>query len=127
LLKYACLDKCRSPMMFVTERWRGVHPAREALRLGAAHGVYCVGCCWSLMLVMFAAGMSSFGGMLVLGVAMGAEKNFPWGGPPFQIVSPQHFNAGSDTLPVLARALQSLGNSADTQDDILEISLIDIH
>jgi predicted metal-binding membrane protein len=31
------------------------------------------------MLVMFAAGMSSFGGMLVLGVAMGAEKNFPWG------------------------------------------------
>ncbi|HLY20614.1 MAG TPA: DUF2182 domain-containing protein [Bryobacteraceae bacterium] len=78
-LKYACLDKCRSPMMFLTERWRGVRPAREALRIGAAHGAYCVGCCWSLMLVMFAAGMSNFGGMLALGAAMGAEKNFSWG------------------------------------------------
>jgi len=78
-LKYACLDKCRSPMMFLTGRWRGVRPAREAFRLGTAHGAYCLGCCWSLMLVMFVAGMGSFAWMLVLGVAMGAEKNFPWG------------------------------------------------
>jgi len=78
-LKYACLDKCRSPWMFLTGRWRGVRPAREAFRLGAAHGVYCLGCCWSLMLVMFVAGMGSLAWMLALGVAMGAEKNFPWG------------------------------------------------
>jgi predicted metal-binding membrane protein len=78
-LKYMCLDKCRSPMMFLTMRWRGVHPGREAWRLGAAHGAYCVGCCWSLMLVMFVAGMGSLAWMLALGVAMGAEKNFPWG------------------------------------------------
>ena len=75
-LKYACLDGCRSPFMFVTTRWKGFHPAREALALGAAHRAYCVGCCWSLMLVMFVAGMGSIAGMLVPGVAMGAEKNF---------------------------------------------------
>jgi predicted metal-binding membrane protein len=78
-LKYACLDKCRSPMMFLMGRWRGIRPAREAFRLGTAHGAYCLGCCWSLMTIMFVAGMGSFAWMLVLGVAMGAEKNFPWG------------------------------------------------
>jgi len=78
-LKYACLDKCRSPMMFLTGHWRGVRPAREAWRLGLAHGAYCLGCCWSLMLVMFVTGMGSLAWMLALAVAMGAEKNFPWG------------------------------------------------
>jgi len=78
-LKYACLEKCRSPLVFLTERWRGSRPAREAWWIGLSHGAYCLGCCWSLMLVMFAVGMGSIAGMLALGVAMGAEKNFPWG------------------------------------------------
>jgi predicted metal-binding membrane protein len=78
-LKYTCLDKCRSPLVFLTERWHGVRPAREAFGIGLSHGAYCLGCCWSLMLVMFAVGMESIGWMLVLGAAMGAEKNFPWG------------------------------------------------
>lgn len=78
-LKYACLDKCRSPLMFLTQRWRGAQPGREAFRIGMAHGAYCLGCCWSLMLIMFIAGMGSLAWMLLLGVAMGAEKNFPWG------------------------------------------------
>lgn len=78
-LKYACLDKCRSPMMFLTARWSGHHPARDALRLGAEHGLYCVGCCWSLMLVMFAVSIGSLAWMLVLGIVMAAEKNLPWG------------------------------------------------
>jgi predicted metal-binding membrane protein len=78
-LKYTCLDKCRSPMLFLSERWRGGRPALEAVRLGLSHGVYCLGCCWSLMLLMFVTGMGSVAGMLALGVAMGAEKNFSWG------------------------------------------------
>ena len=78
-LKYACLDKCRSPLVFLTERWRGVRPAREAWWIGLAHGAYCLGCCWSLMLMMFAVGMGSLAWMLALGAAMGAEKNFAWG------------------------------------------------
>lgn len=72
--KYACLDKCRSPMGFLMGRWRG-----SAFRLGAEHGAFCVGCCWSLMLVMFAVGAGSILWMLALAIVMGAEKNLPWG------------------------------------------------
>jgi predicted metal-binding membrane protein len=72
--KYACLDKCRSPIAFLMGHWKG-----SALRLGAEHGAFCVGCCWSLMLVMFAVGAGSIVWMLILGIVMAAEKNLPWG------------------------------------------------
>lgn len=78
-LKYACLDKCRSPLSFVTEYWRGSHERTQAFRLGVRHGLFCIGCCWSLMLLMFAVGMGNLGWMLVLGAVMAIEKNFPWG------------------------------------------------
>jgi predicted metal-binding membrane protein len=78
-LKYACLDKCRSPMSFLVNHWKGLRPSRDAFRLGANHGVYCVGCCWSLMLVMFAVGQESLVWMLALAVVMAAEKNLPVG------------------------------------------------
>jgi predicted metal-binding membrane protein len=78
-LKYRCLDECRSPLGFVLNRWRGQRPGREALALGVAHGAFCVGCCWSLMLVMFAVGLGSLAWMLVLGALMAVEKNLPIG------------------------------------------------
>jgi predicted metal-binding membrane protein len=78
-LKYRCLDECRSPLGFVLSRWQGERPGREALRLGVAHGAFCVGCCWSLMLVMFAVGLGSIVWMLVLGAVMAVEKNLPIG------------------------------------------------
>ena len=78
-LKYRCLDKCRTPLGFVVERWRGKSPAREALRLGVSHGVFCVGCCWALMLLMFVVGSGSVGWMLALAAIMAAEKNLPGG------------------------------------------------
>ncbi|WP_443103374.1 DUF2182 domain-containing protein [Bordetella sp. H567] len=78
-LKYRCLDKCRAPLGFIMRHWRGGSPARHAFVLGAHHGLYCVGCCWALMLVMFAVGMGSLGWMLVLATAMAIEKNLPWG------------------------------------------------
>ncbi len=78
-LKYACLDKCRSPLSFVTEHWRGFQERAQSLWLGVHHGLFCVGCCWSLMLLMFAVGSSSLGWMLVLGLLMAIEKNVPWG------------------------------------------------
>ena len=78
-LKYHCLERCRSPLAFITERWRGRRERRAAFRLGVAHGAYCVGCCWSLMLVMFAVGVGSLGWMLGLGGVMAIEKNMPWG------------------------------------------------
>ena len=78
-LKYRCLDKCRTPLGFVVERWRGRAPAREALRLGIGHGAFCVGCCWALMLLMFVVGTGSVGWMLALSAVMAAEKNLPGG------------------------------------------------
>ncbi len=78
-LKYRCLEACHSPFAFVASRWHGFAPAREAWRLGVDHGVFCVGCCWALMLVMFVVGIGNLGWMLVLAAVMAAEKNLPWG------------------------------------------------
>jgi predicted metal-binding membrane protein len=78
-LKYKCLDKCRSPMSFIVEHWRGSGQARQALLLGVHHGIFCIGCCWALMLLMFAVGTGSVASMLVLGGIMAVEKNAPWG------------------------------------------------
>ena len=78
-LKYHCLDKCRSPLSFITEHWRGRNEQRQALLLGVHHGVFCVGCCWTLMMLMFAIGIGNVGWMLVLGAVMAIEKNMPWG------------------------------------------------
>lgn len=78
-LKYRCLDKCRSPLSFVLGYWQGEHERRNAFRLGAHHGLFCVGCCWALMLLMFVVGASNIVWMLTLGAVMAVEKNMPWG------------------------------------------------
>lgn len=78
-LKYRCLDECRTPLSFVLRHWRGGGPRREALSIGVAHGIYCVGCCWALMVLMFVVGTGSVGWMLLLGAVMAIEKNLPVG------------------------------------------------
>lgn len=78
-LKYRCLEKCRAPLSFVTEYWRGRDERRNAFLLGMHHGVFCVGCCWALMLLMFAVGVGNVAWMLGLGALMAAEKNLSWG------------------------------------------------
>lgn len=78
-LRDRCLDECRSPLGFVLNRWRGVSERREAFMTGIAHGAFCVGCCWSLMLVMFGVGLANVTAMLVLGGITAVEKNLPWG------------------------------------------------
>jgi predicted metal-binding membrane protein len=78
-LKYRCLDACRSPLSFITAHWRGSAARWQAFWLGADHGRFCVGCCWSLMVVMFAVGAGNLGWMLLLGAAMAVEKNLAWG------------------------------------------------
>lgn len=88
-LKYQCLEKCRTPLSFVIERWRGHAQARHAFVLGVQHGLFCVGCCWALMLLMFALGAGSIGWMLLLAAVMAIEKNVPWGrrlGKPLGVV-----------------------------------------
>ena len=78
-LKYHCLDRCRTPLSFVVRYWNGRHERRNAFLMGIAHGAYCVGCCWALMLLMFVVGTGSMGWMLLLAAVMALEKNMPWG------------------------------------------------
>jgi predicted metal-binding membrane protein len=78
-LKYRCLEECRSPLGFIAARWSGRRPWRESVRLGWAHGLFCVGCCWALMALMFVVGAGSIFWMLALGAVMALEKNRPWG------------------------------------------------
>ncbi len=78
-LKHRCLEKCRTPLSFIIEHWSGRAHRRQAFLLGVHHGVFCVGCCWALMLLMFVVGTGNVGWMLVLGAIMAIEKNMPWG------------------------------------------------
>ncbi len=71
-LKDACLKQCRHPGSYLLTHYeRG---AGGAFRLGRGHGVYCLGCCWALMLVMFAAGVASLWWMAALTALMVYEK-----------------------------------------------------
>ena len=78
-LKQICLEKCRSPYSFLVEHWRGRRAGWDALWLGVRHGLFCVGCCWTLMLLMFAVGGANLGWMLALGAVMAAERTTRWG------------------------------------------------
>jgi predicted metal-binding membrane protein len=78
-LKYHCLDKCRTPFSFIAQHWNGRTPRLSAFQLGVHHGMFCVGCCWAIMLLMFVVGTGNVGWMLILGAVMALEKNAPWG------------------------------------------------
>lgn len=78
-LKDFCLERCRLPLGSVLRHWSGSRPRWRAFRLGLDHGVFCVGCCWTIMLLMFVVGTGSVAWMLALGAIMAAEKNLPWG------------------------------------------------
>jgi predicted metal-binding membrane protein len=76
-LKRVCLRHCRSPMHYVLGGWR---PGwRGAVRMGLEHGAFCVGCCWGLMLILFALGVMSIVWMLVVAGLILAEKVLPFG------------------------------------------------
>ena len=75
-LKDVCLKHCRSPLMFLLERWS---PGRRgALRMGLEHGGWCVGCCWGLMAALFALGVMSVGWMVFVAALIAIEKLLPW-------------------------------------------------
>ena len=76
-LKNNCLTHCRTPMSFLMTQWRD--GPGGAVRMGLKHGGYCVGCCWAIMLLMFAAGLMSLIWTAVLALFMLAEKAAPGG------------------------------------------------
>lgn len=76
-LKRACLTHCRSPFTWFLSRWR--EGAAGAFRMGFGHGVYCVGCCWALMVTALAVGVMSLWWMAALTAAAFAEQVAPYG------------------------------------------------
>jgi predicted metal-binding membrane protein len=71
-LKDACLSKCRQPGPYLLSHYR--RGAAGGFRLGFGHGIFCLGCCWALMLVMFAAGVAVLWWMAGLTAVMVYEK-----------------------------------------------------
>ena len=75
-LKDACLRRCRSPLGFLVSGWR--EGRGGALRMGAGHGGWCVGCCWALMAALFALGLMTLAWMLLVAALIATEKLLPW-------------------------------------------------
>ena len=76
-LKHACLAQCRNPARYLTEHWR---PGRwGSVVLGVRHGVYCVGCCWMLMALLFVGGVMNLVWIAVLTAFVLIEKLSPAG------------------------------------------------
>jgi predicted metal-binding membrane protein len=76
-LKQVCLRHCRSPLGFLLGHWRAGW--RGALAMGGAHALYCLGCCWALMVVLVAAGAMGLPWVLLIACAVAAEKLLPGG------------------------------------------------
>ncbi len=76
-LKYACLSRCRSPLGFLLNEWR--EGTFGAFIMGFKHGVYCIGCCWLLMGLMFVAGVMNLLWMVIITVLVFLEKVVPGG------------------------------------------------
>ena len=73
--KRACLVACQSPLAFLMRRWRS--GAWGAFRMGLEHGAYCVGCCWALMLLLFAGGVMNLAVIVGLTTLLLVEKLLP--------------------------------------------------
>ena len=76
-LKRACLSACRSPVQFLSERWRAGRIG--AARMGIAHGTFCLGCCWALMLLLFVGGAMNLVWIAALGGLALTERLAPRG------------------------------------------------
>jgi predicted metal-binding membrane protein len=76
-LKQACLRHCQTPLMFLARNWRKGYGG--ALRMGLSHGLYCLGCCWVLMGLLFYGGVMELRWIVGLALYVAAEKLIPAG------------------------------------------------
>jgi len=76
-LKHTCLSQCRAPFDFIMTRWR--EGAGGAFQMGLEHGLFCAGCCWALMGLLFVAGVMNILWIAVLSLIVGLEKLLPRG------------------------------------------------
>jgi predicted metal-binding membrane protein len=75
-LKGTCLARCRGPLAFLIGSWREGRVG--ALSMGIKHGAWCLGCCWMLMIALFALGAMSITWMILISLLIAAEKLLPW-------------------------------------------------
>jgi predicted metal-binding membrane protein len=73
-LKRVCLDKCRSPAELISRYWRG-----GSIRLGVRYGLFCLGCCWVLMALLFVGGVMNLLWVALIAVFVLLEKTAPFG------------------------------------------------
>jgi predicted metal-binding membrane protein len=76
-IKHACLRACQSPLGYLMTRWRSGWSG--AFEMGVRHGAYCVGCCWALMLLLFAGGVMNLTVIAALTAFVAFEKIVPLG------------------------------------------------
>lgn len=76
-LKRVCLSHCRTPIGFLLGEWRG--GVAGAFRMGLRHGLFCIGCCWALMALLFVGGVMNLAWIAALSVAVAVEKMLPRG------------------------------------------------
>jgi len=76
-LKEACLKHCRSPIQFLSQQWQA--GVTGALKMGLHHGVYCLGCCWGLMVILFFGGIMNLYWIIGLAIIVLIEKLVPVG------------------------------------------------
>ena len=84
-LKDACLSQCQAPIVFLQRHGGFRSDPRGALRLGFRHGLYCVGCCWALMALLFVGGIMNVLWIAAIAVFVLAEKLLPSGRLPSRI------------------------------------------
>jgi predicted metal-binding membrane protein len=78
-LKDVCLRHCRTPLAFVMAHWR--EGRGGAVRMGLHHGLYCMGCCWLLFLILIPLGVMNVAAMAAVAALVFVEKIAPWGRP----------------------------------------------
>jgi predicted metal-binding membrane protein len=76
-LKKVCLDTCRTPVGFLMGEWRG--GAAGAFRMGLRHGLFCAGCCWAVMALLFVGGVMNLPWIAALAIVVAIEKLAPRG------------------------------------------------
>jgi predicted metal-binding membrane protein len=76
-LKHSCLSKCRTPMNFILSSWREGYWG--SFCMGLEHGLYCLGCCWLLFIILFPLGVMNVAAMAVITLLIFAEKSLALG------------------------------------------------
>jgi predicted metal-binding membrane protein len=111
-LKQTCLRHCRSPLGFLFGHWRAGW--RGGLEMGWAHALYCMGCCWALMVVLVVAGAMGLPWVLLIAAAVAAEKLVPRGERVAYVIGAVLIllGVGVAVRPDLASVLRSAGGSS---------------